>query len=195
MCLLLFKADLISKRFWTRLNHSVAKAVCELSIVHPQGVYTLCPYIRARIINISVDDVKVLLTQENPFLSKLGDDAHKQAKKLGQCLFSVIWKLCSCAFFFLYLSSGKFVKHKNCTLNPIICINTMMNGNFFFYFVCSLPKKIREYNGSVQFWDYIQRKKSSTHHAVFKAFSQSSALKFSERQHGLNQRSNPVFRL
>lgn len=47
-----------------------------------EGVYTLCPYIRARIINISVEDVKVLLTQENPFLSKLGDDAHKQAKKL-----------------------------------------------------------------------------------------------------------------
>ncbi|KAI2652704.1 RNA cytosine C(5)-methyltransferase NSUN2 [Labeo rohita] len=46
------------------------------------GIYTLCPYIRARIINISVEDVKVLLTQENPFLSKLGDDAHSQAKKL-----------------------------------------------------------------------------------------------------------------
>uniref|UniRef100_A0A8C1IL26 tRNA (cytosine(34)-C(5))-methyltransferase n=1 Tax=Cyprinus carpio TaxID=7962 RepID=A0A8C1IL26_CYPCA len=46
------------------------------------GIYTLCPYIRARIINISVEDVKVLLTQENPFLSKLGDDAHTQAKKL-----------------------------------------------------------------------------------------------------------------
>ncbi|ROK35716.1 tRNA (cytosine(34)-C(5))-methyltransferase [Anabarilius grahami] len=47
-----------------------------------EGIYTLCPYIRARIINISVEDVKVLLTQENPFLSKLGDDAHSQAKKL-----------------------------------------------------------------------------------------------------------------
>lgn len=47
-----------------------------------EGVYTLCPYIRARIINISVEDVKVLLTQENPFLSKLGDEAHMQAKKL-----------------------------------------------------------------------------------------------------------------
>ncbi|XP_051948431.1 RNA cytosine C(5)-methyltransferase NSUN2 [Xyrauchen texanus] len=47
-----------------------------------EGIYTLCPYIRARIINISVEDVKVLLTQENPFLSKLGDIAHNQAKKL-----------------------------------------------------------------------------------------------------------------
>uniref|UniRef100_A0A672LMU7 tRNA (cytosine(34)-C(5))-methyltransferase n=1 Tax=Sinocyclocheilus grahami TaxID=75366 RepID=A0A672LMU7_SINGR len=50
-----------------------------------EGIYTLCPYIRARIINICVEDVKVLLTQENPFLRKLGDDAHNQAKKLGQC--------------------------------------------------------------------------------------------------------------
>ncbi|XP_051527447.1 RNA cytosine C(5)-methyltransferase NSUN2 [Myxocyprinus asiaticus] len=47
-----------------------------------EGIYTLCPYIRARIININVEDVKVLLTQENPFLSKLGDNAHNQAKKL-----------------------------------------------------------------------------------------------------------------
>nr|XP_055074981.1 RNA cytosine C(5)-methyltransferase NSUN2 [Misgurnus anguillicaudatus] len=47
-----------------------------------EGIYTVCPYIRARIINVSVEDVKVLLTQENPFLSKLGDDAHSQAKKL-----------------------------------------------------------------------------------------------------------------
>uniref|UniRef100_A0A672LTX3 tRNA (cytosine(34)-C(5))-methyltransferase n=1 Tax=Sinocyclocheilus grahami TaxID=75366 RepID=A0A672LTX3_SINGR len=39
-----------------------------------EGIYTLCPYIRARIINICVEDVKVLLTQENPFLRKLGDD-------------------------------------------------------------------------------------------------------------------------
>lgn len=49
-----------------------------------QGIYTLFPYINARIISVSVEDVKVLLTQENPYLSKLGNDAHAQAKKLGQ---------------------------------------------------------------------------------------------------------------
>ncbi|KAI3357995.1 hypothetical protein L3Q82_003020 [Scortum barcoo] len=40
------------------------------------------PYIRSRIIKVSVEDIKVLLTQENPFLSKLQDEAHAQAKKL-----------------------------------------------------------------------------------------------------------------
>lgn len=30
-----------------------------------------------------MNDIKVLLTQENPFLSKLEDDAHSQAKKIG----------------------------------------------------------------------------------------------------------------
>ena len=50
-----------------------------------QGIYTLFPYINARRITISVDDVKCLLTEENPFLSKLSTDAHAQAKKLGQC--------------------------------------------------------------------------------------------------------------
>uniref|UniRef100_A0A7N8XY46 tRNA (cytosine(34)-C(5))-methyltransferase n=1 Tax=Mastacembelus armatus TaxID=205130 RepID=A0A7N8XY46_9TELE len=48
-----------------------------------EGIYTLQPYIRSRIIQVSVEDIKVLLTQENPFLSKLEDDAHAQAKKLG----------------------------------------------------------------------------------------------------------------
>lgn len=48
-----------------------------------QGIYTLQPYIRSRIIKVSVEDIKVLLTQENPFLSKLENDAHTQAKKMG----------------------------------------------------------------------------------------------------------------
>ncbi|XP_047461054.1 RNA cytosine C(5)-methyltransferase NSUN2 [Mugil cephalus] len=48
-----------------------------------EGIYTLQPYIRSRIIRVSVEDIKVLLTQENPFLSKLQDDAHSQAKKIG----------------------------------------------------------------------------------------------------------------
>lgn len=47
-----------------------------------KGIYTLQPYIRSRIIRVSVEDIKVLLTQENPFLSKLEDDAHAQAKKM-----------------------------------------------------------------------------------------------------------------
>lgn len=47
------------------------------------GIYTLQPYIHSRIIRVGVEDIKVLLTQENPFLSKLEDDAHAQAKKIG----------------------------------------------------------------------------------------------------------------
>ncbi|MEQ2182065.1 hypothetical protein GOODEAATRI_018216, partial [Goodea atripinnis] len=41
------------------------------------------PYIRSRIVRVSMEDTKVLLTQENPFLSKLEDDAHAQAKQMG----------------------------------------------------------------------------------------------------------------
>ncbi|KAM9838835.1 RNA cytosine C(5)-methyltransferase NSUN2 [Aulostomus maculatus] len=47
-----------------------------------EGIYILQPYIRSRMITVGVEDIKVLLTQENPFLSKLGDDAHAQAKKM-----------------------------------------------------------------------------------------------------------------
>lgn len=48
-----------------------------------QGIYTVQPYIRSRMITVCVEDIKVLLTQENPYLSKLEDDAHAQAKKIG----------------------------------------------------------------------------------------------------------------
>ncbi|XP_021415802.1 RNA cytosine C(5)-methyltransferase NSUN2 [Oncorhynchus mykiss] len=48
----------------------------------PRRVSTLFPYIRSRMIIISVEDIKILLTQENPYLNKLEDDAHQQAKKI-----------------------------------------------------------------------------------------------------------------
>lgn len=71
------------------LNFSLLKSVQTLTSLSAsrlwpsQGIYTLQPYIRSRIIRVSVEDIKVLLTQENPFLSKLEDDAHAQAKQTG----------------------------------------------------------------------------------------------------------------
>ncbi|XP_069770293.1 RNA cytosine C(5)-methyltransferase NSUN2 [Narcine bancroftii] len=48
-----------------------------------EGIYTINPYINGRIIKISIEDVMVLLTQENPFIGKLTSDPQKQAKKLN----------------------------------------------------------------------------------------------------------------
>lgn len=59
------------------------RSVNRVSSLSDKGIYTLQPYIRSRIIRVSVEDIKVLLTQENPYLSKLQEDAHAQAKKLG----------------------------------------------------------------------------------------------------------------
>ncbi|XP_036422089.1 RNA cytosine C(5)-methyltransferase NSUN2 [Colossoma macropomum] len=67
-------------KVWSR-NNDGEQFGCAFRLAQ-EGIYTLYPYIRARVINISVEDVKVLLTEENPFLSRLGDDAHAQAKKL-----------------------------------------------------------------------------------------------------------------
>lgn len=67
-------------KVWSR-NNDGEQFGCAFRLAQ-EGIYTLCPYIRARIVHISMEDVKVLLTQENPFLSKLEDDAHNQAKKL-----------------------------------------------------------------------------------------------------------------
>ncbi|XP_072531995.1 RNA cytosine C(5)-methyltransferase NSUN2 isoform X2 [Salminus brasiliensis] len=67
-------------KVWSR-NNDGEQFGCAFRLAQ-EGIYTLNPYIRARVINISVEDVKVLLTEENPFFSRLGDDSHAQAKKL-----------------------------------------------------------------------------------------------------------------
>ncbi|TMS17941.1 tRNA (cytosine(34)-C(5))-methyltransferase [Larimichthys crocea] len=67
-------------KVWSR-NSDGEEFGCAFRLAQ-EGIYTLQPYIRSRIIRVSVEDIKVLLTQENPFLSKLEDDAHAQAKKL-----------------------------------------------------------------------------------------------------------------
>ncbi|KAG9355728.1 hypothetical protein JZ751_000566 [Albula glossodonta] len=68
-------------KVWSR-NNDGEQFGCAFRLAQ-EGIYTLSPYINARIITVSVEDVKVLLTQENPYLSKLGNDAHAQAKKLA----------------------------------------------------------------------------------------------------------------
>ncbi|XP_061616511.1 RNA cytosine C(5)-methyltransferase NSUN2 [Phyllopteryx taeniolatus] len=67
-------------KVWSR-NSDGEEFGCAFRLAQ-EGIYTLQPYIRSRIITVSVEDIKVLLTQENPFLSKLEDDAHAQAKKI-----------------------------------------------------------------------------------------------------------------
>uniref|UniRef100_A0A1A7WI01 tRNA (cytosine(34)-C(5))-methyltransferase n=1 Tax=Iconisemion striatum TaxID=60296 RepID=A0A1A7WI01_9TELE len=68
-------------KVWSR-NSDGEEFGCAFRLAQ-EGIYTLQPYIRSRIIRVSVEDIKVLLTQENPFLSKLEDDAHAQAKQIG----------------------------------------------------------------------------------------------------------------
>ncbi|XP_067467567.1 RNA cytosine C(5)-methyltransferase NSUN2 [Thunnus thynnus] len=67
-------------KVWSR-NSDGEEFGCAFRLAQ-EGIYTLQPYIRSRMITVSVEDIKVLLTQENPFLSKLEDDAHAQAKKM-----------------------------------------------------------------------------------------------------------------
>ncbi|XP_031709640.1 RNA cytosine C(5)-methyltransferase NSUN2 [Anarrhichthys ocellatus] len=67
-------------KVWSR-NSDGEEFGCPFRLAQ-EGIYTLQPYIRSRIIRVSVEDIKVLLTQENPYLSKLEEDAHAQAKKL-----------------------------------------------------------------------------------------------------------------
>lgn len=42
------------------------------------------PFINSRIITVSMEDVKILLTQENPFFRKLSSEAYSQAKDMGK---------------------------------------------------------------------------------------------------------------
>lgn len=86
--------------------------VCRLSTIlllcPAKGIYTLQPYIRSRIIQVSVEDIKVLLTQENPFLSKLEEDAHAQAKKMGMLCKRFSSK--STRLYFNYITTFRKVK-------------------------------------------------------------------------------------
>ncbi|XP_075069004.1 RNA cytosine C(5)-methyltransferase NSUN2 [Mixophyes fleayi] len=47
-----------------------------------EGIYTIYPFINSRVVTVSVEDIKVLLTQENPFLSKFSSETQKQTKDL-----------------------------------------------------------------------------------------------------------------
>ncbi|RXN02068.1 tRNA (cytosine(34)-C(5))-methyltransferase [Acipenser ruthenus] len=67
-------------KVWSR-NNDGEQSGCAYRLAQ-EGIYSLYPYINARIITVSVEDIKVLLTQENPFLSKLGAQSHAQAKQL-----------------------------------------------------------------------------------------------------------------
>lgn len=49
-----------------------------------EGIYTLFPFINSRIVRVSLEDVKVLLTQENPFFRKLSNEAQRQVKDLAK---------------------------------------------------------------------------------------------------------------
>ncbi|XP_072008896.1 RNA cytosine C(5)-methyltransferase NSUN2 isoform X3 [Engystomops pustulosus] len=47
-----------------------------------EGIYSMYPFIHSRVLTVSADDIKVLLTQENPFLSKFSTVTQMQAKNL-----------------------------------------------------------------------------------------------------------------
>uniref|UniRef100_A0A8C5Q6Q8 NOP2/Sun RNA methyltransferase 2 n=1 Tax=Leptobrachium leishanense TaxID=445787 RepID=A0A8C5Q6Q8_9ANUR len=47
-----------------------------------EGIYSLYPFIKSRIVTVTVDDIIILLTQENPFLSKFSRETQKQAEVL-----------------------------------------------------------------------------------------------------------------
>ncbi|XP_075396966.1 RNA cytosine C(5)-methyltransferase NSUN2 [Tenrec ecaudatus] len=47
-----------------------------------EGIYTLYPFIKSRIVTVSLEDVKTLLTQENPFFRKFSSETYSQAKDM-----------------------------------------------------------------------------------------------------------------
>ncbi|CAM4513797.1 RNA cytosine C(5)-methyltransferase NSUN2 isoform X1 [Caretta caretta] len=68
-------------KVWSR-NSDGEQFGCAFRLAQ-EGIYTLYPFINARIINVCIEDVKVLLTQENPFLSKFTSETHKRVKDLA----------------------------------------------------------------------------------------------------------------
>lgn len=69
-------------KVWCR-NNSGEEFGCAFRLAQ-EGIYTLYPFINSRIITVSLEDVKILLTQENPFFRKLSSETYSQAKDLAK---------------------------------------------------------------------------------------------------------------
>ncbi|XP_060490318.2 RNA cytosine C(5)-methyltransferase NSUN2 [Panthera onca] len=69
-------------KVWCR-NNSGEEFDCAFRLAQ-EGIYTLYPFINSRIITVSMEDVKILLTQENPFFRKLSSETYSQAKDLAK---------------------------------------------------------------------------------------------------------------
>nr|XP_012599684.1 tRNA (cytosine(34)-C(5))-methyltransferase [Microcebus murinus] len=69
-------------KVWCR-NNSGEEFGCAFRLAQ-EGIYTLYPFINSRIITVSMEDVKTLLTQENPFFKRLSCDTYSQAKDLAK---------------------------------------------------------------------------------------------------------------
>ncbi|KAG8133131.1 hypothetical protein E2320_010946 [Naja naja] len=55
-----------------------------------EGIYTLHPFISARTIKASIEDIKTLLTEENPFLSRFSNESRSQLN--GMAMGSIVLK-------------------------------------------------------------------------------------------------------
>ncbi|KAB0369616.1 hypothetical protein FD755_018609 [Muntiacus reevesi] len=69
-------------KVWCR-NNSGEEFDCAFRLAQ-EGIYTLYPFINSRIITVSLEDVQVLLTQENPFFRKLSSEAYSQVKDMAK---------------------------------------------------------------------------------------------------------------
>ncbi|KAM9387439.1 RNA cytosine C(5)-methyltransferase NSUN2 [Phaethornis superciliosus] len=68
-------------KVWSR-NSDGEQFGCAFRLAQ-EGIYTLYPFIHARIIDVCIEDVKILLTQENPFLSKFSSETQKKVKDMA----------------------------------------------------------------------------------------------------------------
>lgn len=68
-------------KVWSR-NSDGEQFGCAFRLAQ-EGIYTLYPFIHARIVNVCIEDVKILLTQENPFLSKFSSETQRKVKDMA----------------------------------------------------------------------------------------------------------------
>ncbi|XP_001371426.2 RNA cytosine C(5)-methyltransferase NSUN2 isoform X1 [Monodelphis domestica] len=69
-------------KVWSR-NNDGEQFGCAFRLAQ-EGIYTLYPFINSRIIVVCIEDIKILLTQENPFFSKFSSETSRQAKDMAK---------------------------------------------------------------------------------------------------------------
>ena len=84
----MYMSDYISIQYSIQcFDSSILKRL--YSYYFEQGMSILYPYLGKRVVSVTKEDLIVVLSQENPYLTKLCVETKESLEKLGACVFNI----------------------------------------------------------------------------------------------------------